>query len=80
LSARAVAVNLTVTGATAAGDLRAYPGGTLLPAISSINYGAGQTRANNAILLLGAAGDIAVRCVQASGTVHFILDVTGYFE
>lgn len=80
LSARAVAVNLTVTGATAAGDLRAYPGGTLLPAISSINYSAGQTRANNAVLLLGAGGDIAVRCVQASGSVHFVLDVAGYFE
>lgn len=79
-SARAVAVNLTVTGATAAGDLRAYPGGTPLPTISSINYNVGLPRANNAVLLLGAGGDIAVRCVQPSGTVHFLLDVVGYFE
>jgi PKD repeat protein len=79
-TARALAVNATVTGSTASGDLRAYAVGSVLPAVQLIDYSAGQTRANNAVLALGAAGDIEVRCDQASGDVQFILDVAGYFQ
>ena len=79
-TAKAVSINLTVTQPGVAGDLRVYPGGTTLPLVSAINYRAGQTRANNAVATLGSAGDLAVRCDQASGTVHFILDVNGWFE
>ena len=78
--ARAVSANVTVTQPTAMGDLRLYPAGTPRPAVSTINYRPGQTRANNFVLSLGSAGDLAVRCDQASGTVHLILDVFGYFE
>jgi len=45
-----------------------------------MNYRFGQTRANNAVVNLGPQSDVVVRCVQGNGTVHFILDVTGYFE
>jgi hypothetical protein len=79
-TAQAVAVNLTVTQATAQGNLRLYPAGVAPPLVSSINYVAGQTRANNAIAALNSLGELAVRCSQASGTAHFILDVNGYFE
>jgi Right handed beta helix region len=79
-TAKAVAVNLTVTQPQALGDLRVYPGGGTLPNTSTMNYRAGQTRANNAIENLGTQSDLVVRCVQGNGTVHFILDVTGYFE
>jgi uncharacterized repeat protein (TIGR01451 family) len=79
-TARALSVNLTATQPTAQGNLRLYPAGTPLPLVSSINYVAGQTRANNAIALLNGLGELAVRCTQASGTVHFILDLNGYFE
>jgi photosystem II stability/assembly factor-like uncharacterized protein len=78
--ALAASVNLTVTGATAAGNLRLYPADVPLPEASSINYSAGLARANNAIVPLSELGDIKVRCSQASGTVHFILDVNGYFQ
>jgi hypothetical protein len=37
-------------------------------------------RANNAVVALSDLGGLAVRCNQPSGTVHFVLDVTGYFE
>jgi hypothetical protein len=73
-------VNVAVTAPRAAGNLRLYPAGTWLPGVSSINYSAGQTRGNNAIVSLNTAGALAVRCVQASGTVDLILDVNGYFE
>jgi chitinase len=79
-SAQAVSVNVAVTQPTAAGNLRLYPAGTPVPSVSSVNYSAGQTRANNGVTGLGVSGQIAIRCAQASGTVHAILDVTGYFE
>jgi hypothetical protein len=79
-TAGAISVNVTVTQGSAAGDLRLRPGGTPLPLVSSINYAAGQTRANNATVPLGPGGTVAVRCVQGSGTVHFVLDVNGYYR
>lgn len=78
--ARAISLNATVTGPTEAGHLALYPGGTALPLVSALNYGAGQTRANNVLAPLGPGGSLNVFCGQASGTVHFILDVNGYFE
>lgn len=60
--------------------LTLYPTGTPLPLLPAINYRAGRTRANNAIVFLGPAGYLAVRCGQPSGTLHFIFDVNGYFE
>lgn len=79
-TARAVSVNMTVTQGAVAGHLTAFPGGTPQPLVSSVNFRGSQTRANNAVLQLGSAGNVAVISGQASGTVHFILDVNGYFE
>ena len=80
-SARSLSLNVTVTQPTAAGDLRLFPGGSgSLPLVSTINYGSGQTRANNAVTTMGAATDLSVRCDQASGTVDLIIDVNGYFR
>ena len=47
---------------------------------SAINYAAGKTRANNGTLALGPNGDLLVHCDQAAGSVHMILDVSGYLE
>jgi virginiamycin B lyase len=79
-TAVAVAANITVTQGTASGSLTVYPAGSDPPNTSSINYGAGQTRANNEVLAPGVNSFVFVRCAQPSGTVHFILDVTGYFQ
>jgi hypothetical protein len=78
-TASAISVNVTVTGATAAGNLRLFPADVAAPGVSTINYVAGVTRANNAIVRLSELGEIAVR-VAPSGSVHFILDVNGYFQ
>ncbi len=76
-----VAVNMAVTQSTnGPGFLTLYAAGTARPLFSSINYSAGQTRANNAIVPLGASGDISVFCQQGAGTDEFILDVNGYFQ
>ena len=79
-SARAVSLNVTVTQPTTAGNLRMYEGGAPLPLVSSLNYSAGQTRGNNAVVGLSAGGQLSIRCAQAVGTAHVILDVNGYFE
>lgn len=82
-TAKAVAVNVTVTQPTAAGHLTLSTGDAPVPAVSTINFGAGQTRANNAVLRLAgnATGRLAARAfLLDGGTVHLLLDVTGYFE
>jgi subtilisin family serine protease len=77
---RAASLNVTVVSPTGAGDLRIYPAGVTLPLVSAINYGVGQTRANNASVALSPAGLLSVFCEQATGTVDLIVDVNGYFE
>jgi uncharacterized repeat protein (TIGR01451 family) len=78
--ATALSFNITVTQSTAAGDLRVYPGDIPPALVSVINYAAGQTRANNGLTTLGAAGDFIVQSDQPTGTVEVILDVNGYFR
>jgi Leucine-rich repeat (LRR) protein len=79
-AAKAVSLNVTVVSPSAGGHLRLYASGAPRPTSSSINYGMGQTRANNAVVPLGADGAIAVSVNQPSGTVHVVLDVNGYFQ
>jgi hypothetical protein len=79
-TAKAVAVTLTVVFPTDYGHLTLYPADTTLPLASTINFRSGIVRASNAVLRLGVSGQISVFCGMPSGTVDFILDVTGYFE
>ncbi len=81
VDAKAVSLNVTVTGSAAAGDLRLYPGDQPRPLTSTINYRTGQTRGNNAVVALGedGLGSLEVRC-DSAGTVQFILDINGYFK
>lgn len=80
-TARSVSINATVTDATSAGYLALFPGGTNPPLASAITFRSGQTRANNGIVPLGGGGILSVLSGQTAGnTVHFILDVNGYFE
>jgi len=79
-NASAVSVNVTVTQPQAQGNLRLYPGGEPVPLASTLNYSAGQTRGNNAIVPLSAAGGLGARAAQPAGTTtHLIVDVNGYF-
>ena len=78
-TATAVSFNITVTGTTGGGNLRLWKAGTPMPLVSAINWSAGQTRANNAIIPLSSVGQVAVRA-QGSGVVDVILDVNGFFE
>jgi hypothetical protein len=79
----AIAVNVTVVDETDIGDLRLSPGGGSLPSSSTINFTLNKVRANNAIIGLGAGGQITVQCDMApasTGHTNFLFDVTGYFK
>jgi hypothetical protein len=80
INAVAVALNVAVTAPSDPGNLVCFPGGGDLPVVSTINYGAGRTRSNNAIVSFGPGGELVVFANQANGTVDIIIDVTGYFQ
>jgi hypothetical protein len=77
----AVAVNATIAGPTNGGDIRLFPAGPS-PSVSTLNFNAGRTRANNAIVSLTGSpvGSIAVQSDLFPGTTNFLLDVVGYFK
>lgn len=82
-TARALAFNITVVGSTGAGHLTLYPGDIAIPGTSTLNFTAGQVRANNAVAALAQDGTATLGLyafVEGTGTVHVILDVVGYFE
>jgi len=79
-TAAAVAANMTVVLPTSEGHLTVYPAAGSVPLASAVNFHSGVVRSNNAILSVGASGQITVSCVMTSGSTDFVLDVTGYFE
>ena len=81
-TASAVAANVTVVAPSAAGHLTLYPGNYPPPATSTLNFRAGSTRANNAILPLATdgSGTLAVHLTApAPARADVVLDVAGYF-
>ncbi len=73
----AVVMNVTVTGPTAPAYLAVYPAGGPPPGTSTLNYLAGQTIANLAIV---GPVDVWVAFQNSAGVVHVIADVAGYFR
>ena len=81
--ARAVVLNATAVNPSEAGNLRLYPAGQAAPLASALNFTAGLTRANNAVVPLGTDGQVSVQCDMApgsSGSTNLVLDVFGYFK
>ena len=74
-------MNVTVAGVVYGGHLTLYPGDGTAPQASTINFRAGQARANSALLALAADGSGTVRVRNgAPGPLDLVIDVTGYFE
>jgi len=80
-SATAVSLNVTAVTPLAVGNLRFFPGDGTAPNTSTLNFAAGQTRANNAIVMLASSGSgtLALRN-SSTASVHVVIDVNGYFE
>jgi hypothetical protein len=80
-TAKALSLNITVVFPTSSGFVRFAPS-CQMPTASTINFGPGQTRANNAVLQLGNSDGIltANAFVAGGGTVHLLVDVNGFFQ
>ena len=74
----AVAVNLTAAQTSGTGLVAAYPDGTTSPGTSNINFGAGQTLSNFAVIPVGADGEIDF--ADSGAATELIVDVVGYFD
>ena len=71
-------LNLTATNGTAPSDfLSIYPAGVSYPGTSDVNFLAGDTRANHAVVRLGGNGQVAL--YNAAGQVDAIVDLSGYY-
>ena len=77
-SATAVVVNVTATGASEGSFLSVWPSGVARPGVSNLNFAAGQTIPNLAIVKIGDNGSI--RFANATGTVDVVADVVAYFD
>jgi hypothetical protein len=74
----AVVMNVTVTEPSAAGFITAYPTGSAQPAVSNLNFRAGQTVPNLVTVKVGASGKVTL-VNNSPGTVELVADVAGYF-
>lgn len=74
--ARAVAFNIAVAQPLSAGFVMVRPAGRAETATSTLNFAAGETRANNGIVALGDGGRL---CVYTRATTHYLLDIVGYW-
>jgi hypothetical protein len=72
--AAALVLNVTSTGATGPGFLRAQPNGSV-PTSSTVNYTAGVDASNTVIVPVGSDGTVSV---YTSAGSHIIADVVGY--
>ena len=84
--AKAIACNLTVTGGTSGGNLRAFPGNSdVIPLVAAVNWTTGQTVGNYAIMAASTPADgsfqaaVALHNASTRGSVHVIVDISGYF-
>lgn len=92
VGAKAATLNVTAVTPSNQGRFTVYPSGIATPTVSTINFPPGTTAlANGAIVPLSAGVacatftpatcDLAVKpFVVGAGTVHLVLDVTGYFQ
>lgn len=76
--ATAVALNVTVTEPTQGGYVVAFPKGPT-PATSTLNFVAGQTVPNAAVVRIGGGGAITLRNASP-GSTQVVVDVTGYYR
>jgi len=73
----AYSLNITVTNTLGPGFIKIYPQAGSVPVVSTLNYVAGQTVANAAIVPAGVGDGVTV-VAGVSGT-DLVIDINGYF-
>ncbi len=80
-SAKAISANVSVVTAGGSGFFGAFPGNGFPLGTTIMSFGAGQTRTNNAVILLATDGTgTALFQNGATQAAHLVLDVNGYFQ
>jgi len=74
--ASAVALNVTIVEAGAAGFATVWPCGTPQPDASNVNFAQGATVANGVVAPIGTDGSV---CVATSAEAHVLVDIAGWF-
>ncbi len=74
--ATAVALNVTVTGATGPGFVTVYPCLSPKPNASNLNFVAGDTVANLVVAKVDSSGKV---CIYTDGATNLIADVEGFY-
>jgi hypothetical protein len=74
--ATAVAVNVTMVEARAAGFATVWPCGSAQPDASNVNFARGATVANGVVAPIGPDGSI---CIATSADAHLLVDIAGWF-
>jgi Cysteine-rich secretory protein family len=75
--AQAVAINITIVGASGAGYVTVWPCDATKPDTSSLNHEAGETKANSTTVAVAGDGRVCV-FTQAGG--NFLVDMSGYYK
>ncbi len=77
----AVDVTITVTRPTTSGHVTAWSGLGAAPLASNVNFVAGQTVANHAVVPVGRhLGYPAIRLRNSDGRTHVVVDVQGWYD
>jgi hypothetical protein len=74
--ATAVALNVTMVEAGAAGFATVWPCGSPQPDASNVNFANGATVANGVVAPIGPDGSV---CVATSASAHLLVDIAGWF-
>jgi hypothetical protein len=73
----AVALNIAVTGSSAAGFVAAYPCGGSRPFVANVTFGAAETVSDAAYVAVGPSGTV---CLESNVPVDVVVDLTGTFS
>lgn len=76
---KALFANVTVVGGASPGLIRLFAAHSGQSAASTLNFAAGQTRANNAVIWLSPEEALTALFEGVSGSAHLIIDVNGVF-
>jgi len=81
--AAVISINVTVAAPTAGGHVTVFPAFSSPPAVSTLNFTVGTTRANNAVVALSPGSAVLGALVVLTSRrehAHLIVDVNGYFK
>jgi hypothetical protein len=79
-TAKAASLNVTITGATQLSFLTVWPSGLSRPVVSMLNFEAADPALANGIIVGLSTSTQDLSVYNNFGSVHVLIDVTGYFQ